>query len=189
MTAEKPALRREALVRRDGIPPDIRAAAGEAVAAHVLTLADRLGPGPVAGFVAVRSELDPLPAMRILSRGGLSLALPRVAGDALFFHAWSPGDPLAAGAFGLSEPLPDAPVVRPSALLVPLAAFDRRGHRIGYGKGFYDRAVAALRATGPLVTVGIAFAVQEIPAVPEETHDHALDWIVTEREVIRTATD
>lgn len=188
MSADKASLRREALARRDALPPDIRTDAAERVASHVLSIADRFGPGPIAGFVAIRSELDPLRALRLLSARGILLALPRVAGDELTFHAWTPGDRLAARAFGLSEPLSASPVVRPTALLVPLAAFDRRGHRIGYGKGFYDRAVAALRATGPLVTAGLAFAVQEIPTVPAETHDQALDWIVTEREVIRTAT-
>ena len=88
------------------------------------------------------------------------------------------------GPFGLSEPDATAPEVAPRALLVPLAAFDRRGHRIGYGAGYYDRAIARLSAIGPLFNIGVAFSVQQIERVPDEPHDRALDVIITERETI-----
>ena len=93
-------------------------------------------------------------------------------------------DALIEGPFGLSEPAATSPEVSPRALLVPLAAFDRRGHRIGYGAGYYDRAIARLSAIGPLFTIGVAFSVQEIERVPDEPHDRALDVIVTETETI-----
>ncbi|MDB5643970.1 MAG: 5-formyltetrahydrofolate cyclo-ligase, partial [Hyphomicrobiales bacterium] len=96
---------------------------------------------------------------------------------------WDEGEPLIKASLGLLEPSPAAPALSPSVLLVPLAAFDRRGHRIGYGRGFYDRALAAL---GPVTTIGIAFATQEIPTIPDEPHDHPLDFVVTEQEIIDT---
>ncbi|WP_099903585.1 5-formyltetrahydrofolate cyclo-ligase, partial [Methylobacterium frigidaeris] len=99
------------------------------------------------------------------------------------------GDTLAAGGFGLSEPGPDAPVVDPRVLLVPLAAFDRRGHRIGYGKGYYDRALARLDAQGPVLAIGIAFSAQETPRVPDSPHDRPLDGIVTEAGLIDPTGD
>ncbi len=184
--SSKFALRREALARRDALSAHARASGAEAMARLLAGSDIEFGAGPVAGFHAIRSEIDPHPAMRGLAAAGLALALPCISADGLVFRAFAFGDALVSASFGLSEPLPSAPVVRPSALLVPLAAFDRRGHRIGYGKGYYDRAIAALSADGPLVTVGMAFSVQEIPAVPEEAHDRVLDWIVTDREVIRS---
>ena len=88
----------------------------------------------------------------------------------------------SAGGFGTLVPAPDQPEVKPTVLLVPLAAFDRRGYRIGYGKGYYDRALTEL---GPTLSIGIGYAAQEIGAVPDEPHDRRLDWIVTERETLR----
>jgi 5-formyltetrahydrofolate cyclo-ligase len=183
--SDKAALRASALARRDGLGPAVRAQASEAVARRASPLLPRPG-GPLGGFWPIRSEIDPRPLMRLAAGAGHPLALPRVTKEGLVFHAWDPDVPLVGGKFGLSEPAPDAPVVDPSALIVPLAAFDRRGHRIGYGAGYYDRAIERLSAGGrPLATIGVAFAVQEIDRVPDASHDRALDWIVTEAEVIR----
>jgi 5-formyltetrahydrofolate cyclo-ligase len=85
---------------------------------------------------------------------------------------------------GIREPEAAAPAVDPELLFVPLAAFDRRGHRIGYGAGHYDRALARLRASGPIRAVGVAYAISEIAAAPAEAHDQRLDFILTEREWI-----
>jgi 5-formyltetrahydrofolate cyclo-ligase len=81
------------------------------------------------------------------------------------------------------SPPPGAPIAEPDLILVPLVAFDRRGHRLGYGRGYYDRAIAAARANGRRVPlVGLAFAVQEVELIPAEPHDVRLDWVVTERD-------
>src|SRR4029077_9373472 len=93
----------------------------------------------------------------------------------LFLRAGAFGEPLAAGVWGIREPKPDAPEVLPDILLVPLLAFDRRGHRIGYGAGYYDMTIAALRARKAIVAVGIAFAAQEIAQVPITPRDARLD--------------
>jgi len=188
MTTErsrKAALRSVALERRDGLPADARRESSLAVADRVLAIFDgRLPAGPVAGFWPIRSEIDLRPTLGRLAEHGFPLCLPAVTADGLQFRLWRPGDPLRAAGFGLSEPPPEAAACTPDVMLVPLAAFDRRGHRIGYGAGHYDRAIARLR---PRLTLGLAFSVQEVETVPDEPHDRALDWIVTEREAFAPA--
>jgi 5-formyltetrahydrofolate cyclo-ligase len=105
-------------------------------------------------------------------------------GRPLVFRAWAWGEPLGKGQWGIREPRPDAPEVEPDILLVPLAAFDRVGHRIGYGAGYYDLTLTALRAAKPIVALGLAYAAQEIAAVPATARDARLDLVLTEREVI-----
>jgi 5-formyltetrahydrofolate cyclo-ligase len=176
-------LRASALARRDGLDPAFRAVASAQVAALALPLFRGLSAGTVvAGFFPMRSEIDPRPLMQALVGEGFSLALPCVSKEGLVFRHWTYGDPLAKRRFGLSEPLDRAALVTPCAFIVPLAAFDRRGHRIGYGAGHYDRALAQ---APDVLKIGIGFAAQEVPAVPDETHDQALDAVVTEEGVVR----
>jgi 5-formyltetrahydrofolate cyclo-ligase len=99
-------------------------------------------------------------------------------------RAWKFGDPFKAGQWGIREPVPEAREVAPDILIVPLACFDRDGHRIGYGAGYYDMTISALRAKKKVVAIGVAFAVQEIPKVPATERDARLDLVLTEREVI-----
>ncbi len=99
-------------------------------------------------------------------------------------RAYSFGDELARGQWGIREPKPEAPEVAPDILLVPLVAFDRAGHRIGYGAGYYDMTIAALRAKKPTLAVGLAFAAQEIREVPITPRDARLDLVLTEQETI-----
>jgi 5-formyltetrahydrofolate cyclo-ligase len=100
-------------------------------------------------------------------------------------RAFAFGDALASGVWGIREPRPEALEVFPDILIVPLLAFDRSGHRIGYGAGYYDRTIAGLRALKKVLVVGIAFAVQEFTHVPTTPHDADLDLVMTEHEVIR----
>lgn len=183
MRQNKAALRQETLARRDGLDPAFRAEASRRVAGNALKLFAGLPPGAVvAGFFPMRSEIDPRPLMQALAERGLRLALPCVTPLGLVFRLWDYDAPLERKGFGLSEPPESAPTVEPAAFIVPLAAFDRRGHRIGYGAGYYDRALALHPQA---VKVGIGFAVQEIAAVPDEPHDHPLDAVVTEEGVVR----
>ena len=124
--------------------------------------------------------------MRKLAEAGASLALPVVAGKGqpLIMRAWAFGTPLASGVWGIKEPMPDAPAVDPDILIVPLLAFDRRGHRLGYGAGYYDMTLTALRAKKPIVAVGIAYAAQEVDTVPITPRDARLDLVLTENETI-----
>ena len=181
----KAALRREALARREQLPADLRAAAAQTIAARAFPVA--LPPGAiVSGFMPMKSEINPVPLMRALADAGIKLALPVVAGRGkpLVMRAYAFGDALASGQWGIREPKPESPEVLPDLLLVPLLAFDRSGHRIGYGAGYYDMTIAALRAKKPVTAVGIAFAVQEVAAVPTTPRDARLDLVLTEAEVI-----
>jgi 5-formyltetrahydrofolate cyclo-ligase len=183
---DKAALRRGALARRDELTPEVRNRLGGALSARILSLEPDWPEGPVSAFWPIRSEYDPRPLMADLAARGRALALPRVEKPVLSFRRYAVGDALVSGGFGLSEPGPGVPLLRPRVMLVPLAAFDRRCHRIGYGAGFYDRAIADFSASGePPLTIGVAFSVQEVDAVPDEWHDRVLDAIVTERETIR----
>ena len=139
----------------------------------------------VSGYSPIRSEIDPAPLMRKLAEQGARLALPRCCarGKSLAFRAWSPDDRLMLGPLGIPEPSPAAPELVPDIMLVPLAAFDRRGHRIGYGAGHYDYTLAHLRKAKAIMAVGIAFAVQEIKAIPALPHDVALDYVLTEKKM------
>jgi 5-formyltetrahydrofolate cyclo-ligase len=183
--AAKADLRSAALKRRDEVPPEVRAAAAATVAARGLPIALPAG-AVVAGFSPIRSEINPLPLLRRFAEAGAQLALPVIAGrgQPLSFRAWNFGEELKRGQWGIREPDAAAPVVHPDALIVPLAAFDRRGYRIGYGAGYYDLTLTALRALKPITAMGLAYAIQEIDSVPALPHDARLDFVLTEREVI-----
>jgi 5-formyltetrahydrofolate cyclo-ligase len=182
----KAALRRDALARRSAIEAGARAAFSLRLAEEGLRLARLWRPRIVSVFHPMRDEPDTLPLLTALADEGLATALPVVIGrgSRLAFRLWRPGDPTRAGAMSIREPLATAPVVDPDLLFVPLACFDRRGHRIGYGAGYYDRSLARLRAVKPVHAAGVAYGVCEIAAVPYETHDQSLDAIVTEQETI-----
>ena len=159
-------------------------AAGQGQAAELL--ADVLAghPGKVlAGYMAMRTEIDPLVAMA--AHPG-PVAVPVIAGKGLplRFREWSPGCSMAAGEFGALIPV-DGAWLEPEVLIVPLLAFDARGFRLGYGGGFYDRTLSWLRAKGPVLAVGFAFAAQEVAAVPVDGFDQRLDMVVTETGVRR----
>jgi 5-formyltetrahydrofolate cyclo-ligase len=184
-TLSKGDLRAAALAAREALSPEQRAAAALAMAERGLPLAT--APGTIiSGYSPIRSEIDPVPLMRALATHGARLALPAVMarGKSLAFRAWSPNDRLMLGPLGILEPSPAAAEVIPDIMLVPLAAFDRAGHRIGYGAGYYDMTIGRLRARKPVTAVGIAFAAQEVPKVPTSARDARLDLVLTEREVI-----
>jgi 5-formyltetrahydrofolate cyclo-ligase len=181
----KAVLRSAALARRDALPPAERMAAALALAERGLPV--EVTPGTVvSGFSPLKSEISPLPLLRRLADAGANLALPVVIGrgQPLVMRAWSFGAPLVAGVWGIREPLADAPELFPDILIVPLLAFDRHGHRIGYGAGYYDMTIARLRAMKPVTAIGVAFATQEIAAVPATPRDARLDLVLTERGAI-----
>lgn len=181
----KAQLREQAFARRDALPADERAAAAETIAARRFPVTVTTGM-IVSGFSPMKTEINPLPLMRKAVQLGARLALPAIAGRGkpLIMRAYAFGDELARGQWGIREPKADAPEVAPDILIVPLAAFDRSGHRIGYGAGYYDMTINALRAKKRVIAVGIAFAAQEITSVPATERDARLDFVLTEREVI-----
>lgn len=153
-----------------------------------------LGRVPVRGAVSLfwpmRDEIDVRPLMAALAARGAELCLPVMQGRdrPLLFRRWQAGDPLARGPFGVDEPLEDAAEVRPAVVVVPLLAFDAAGNRLGYGGGYYDRTLRALRNTSPengvVLAVGVAYDEQETASVPECPWDEPLDMVVTDRRVI-----
>ena len=181
----KSVIRKDALMRRDALPAAERAKAAEAIAARAFPLAVK--PGVIiSGFFPLKTEINPVPLMRKLADAGAQLALPVVAGKGkpLIMRAWNFGDPFDTGVWGIREPKAEAPEVAPDILLVPLLAFDRHGHRVGYGAGYYDMTISKLRAEKPVIAAGIAFACQEIASVPVTPRDARLDLVLTEREII-----
>jgi 5-formyltetrahydrofolate cyclo-ligase len=184
-TPSKTELRTAALARRSALSEADRAAASDALARLAFPLPIRPDT-VVAGYAPIRSEIDPVPLMRTLAGRGARQALPAIVGrDApLVFRAWTPEQMLQPGAYGILAPAAGAPQLIPDIVLVPLAAFDRAGHRIGYGAGYYDRTFAQLRAIKTFAAIGLAFDTQEIAAIPAAPHDVALDYVLTETRVI-----
>jgi 5-formyltetrahydrofolate cyclo-ligase len=185
VAAEKSALRNAVLAKRDALTPEMRKQAAETIAARALPVL----PAPhaiVSGFMPIRSEINPLPLLRRYADAGAQLALPAIVGrgSPLALRAWSVGERLVAGQWNIREPDASAPEVAPDIMLVPLAAFDRRGFRLGYGAGYFDMTINSLRARKPVTAIGIAYAQQEVETVPVEPHDARLDLVLTEREVI-----
>ncbi len=144
----------------------------------------------ISGTHAIRHEMDLSVLMQALASRGHKLCLPVLTEKyhPLIFRLYAPGDPLEKKTWGLQEPLASAPEVTPDILLTPLVAFDRQGRRLGYGAGYYDATLSALRAQGKVLAIGFAHALQEVPAVPVGPRDEFLDAIVTEEEVILPAT-
>ena len=181
----KAAARAAAAARRDAL--EGRAAAGPALCERALAAIPWPAGCAVSAYWPMRSEIDPRPLMAALHARGHAIGLPvmRGAGQPLAFRDWAPGLALVPGGYGTKVPGPERPEVVPAVLLVPLLAFDRSGYRLGYGGGFYDRTLAALRAGGPVLAVGLAHAGQEVAEVPRDGHDQRLEWIVTEAEAMK----
>jgi 5-formyltetrahydrofolate cyclo-ligase len=158
-------------------------AAGQGQAAELLAdfLADQAG-RVLSGYMPMRTEIDPLPAMAA-HQGPVCVPVIAGKGIPLRFREWSPGCAMEAGEFGALIPAEGA-WLEPQVLIVPLLAFDRRGFRLGYGGGFYDRTLERLRARHPVLAVGFAFATQEVEAVPVDATDQRLDAIVTDAGLI-----
>jgi 5-formyltetrahydrofolate cyclo-ligase len=181
MTFDKDQLRKEARAWRKSLAekaPDFAVA----LARHAGALPLKVG-AIVGAYHALPDEADPALLLGRLVELGMHIAFPRVAGrgQPLEFHRIPDGEVLRTGAYGIQEPAAHFPVVRPNLLLVPLLAFDRNGHRLGYGGGFYDRTIALLKVPA----FGIAYAGQEISfreisSLPVEAHDIALSGILTE---------
>ena len=184
----KRAIRREVLARRDAVAPPERSERSLRVAERVLALPEVLRARTMMAFWSFGSEVETAPLIRRLHEAGTRVALPRIREGDLVAVAYAPGDPVAPTPFGAMEPS-GSEIVEPScldAVLVPGVAFDRRGARIGYGGGFYDRFLARTRPGVPAIAIG--FAVQVVEALPEGHMDRRVDAIVTEDEAIRCRT-
>ncbi len=189
-------LRRESLRRRERLARDLGPSAAASIREHGLRLLASLRPAPavIAGYVPVRGEPDIMPLLRALAERGHDVALPVVAEEnaPLIFRRWRPDMHLLPGAYGIPVPPPTSAELVPDVVLVPLAAFDRAGHRLGYGGGYYDRTLARLRAErrgrpDTPTAIGCAYAGQELQAIPALETDERLDWVLTEQGARRLA--
>jgi 5-formyltetrahydrofolate cyclo-ligase len=184
----KKTLRATALARRDALDPQWRIDASLRIADAAAGI--DIEPGAVvSGFWPMRSEMDVRPLMSALREKGARLALPAILdGTTIVFRELVRGADMVEMGFGTYGPGPEAEILVPALMLVPLAAFDDRGHRIGYGGGYYDRAIEKLRASGHAPRlVGVAFDCQQVERVPDEPHDVVLPEILTESGLRRLA--
>jgi len=183
----KRALRRVLLQDRDSVMAAHAETARLAIRDRYLSAFEPAPGTVVSAFWPMAGELDLRPLLEALHARGCVCGLPVVVGRdvPLVFRAWEPGVTLVTSRFGIAEPAPDRPVVRPQHALVPLLAVDDEGYRLGYGGGFYDRTLALLRGDGaaPLVAIGVGLEAQRRPALPREPFDERLDWLVTEEGV------
>jgi 5-formyltetrahydrofolate cyclo-ligase len=187
MSDVKAALRQTAFAaRKQAHAARAQTGAVDKATGHLLA---EIGPASgrvIAGYMPIRTEMDPLPAMAALHAGGARICVPVIAGRGLplDFREWVPGCALVEGAFGAMIPERGDWLV-PDTLIVPLVAFDARGTRLGYGGGFYDRTLARLKAAGPVRALGLAYAAQRLPDLPADPTDIAVDCIITETGVVR----
>jgi len=185
----KQSQRISALARRDEIPQDVREQFSKALVAYadgLSSLSSDFDGKIIAGFWPIRSEIDPVPLMEELAIRGAQLALPALIRQGknteMIFRSFDPDKPLVAMGFDTFGPASAQAQVQPDIVLLPLAAFDRQGNRIGYGAGFYDRTLAEMRMRGlaPKL-IGLAFDCQQEAQIAAEPHDIRLDAILTER--------
>lgn len=171
-----------------GISKIEEVAASQALAAHLMAC---IPPEAkiVAGYSPVRNEINVIPALEQLAVAGHTPCLPAVAAAnaPLIFRKWQPKEAMELGMYGIPVPAISNTELTPDALLVPMLAFDAAGRRLGYGAGYYDRTIAALRARGRPLVIGVAYSQQRVDRVPAGEHDQTLDCIVTEKGVIHTA--
>ncbi|MFO1124858.1 MAG: 5-formyltetrahydrofolate cyclo-ligase [Methylocystis sp.] len=194
MSDLKAELRRRSLARRDLVTPHEAHEAAASIARRGAALVERIAREAslvdslvVSVYWPIRSELNTRPLIDALAADGYRVTLPVMhkVRHPLIFRAFTPGDDLVKGPFGLSEPSEDKTVYDPDIVFSPLAAFDRRGFRLGYGGGIYDATLSALRTLKPIVAVGLAYSCQEADHAPVEPHDQRLDFVMTERETIQ----
>jgi len=176
---------RSKMKRKRGTLASLYPRSGSQVAARFPAELVARGGLTIAGYAPKGSEINCIPLMEKLKARGARMCLPVVVEkhQPLIFRSWEPGQELVLGAFGIDEPLEDAPVVVPDMVLVPLLAFNAKGFRLGYGGGYYDRTLAQLRADNEhMVAVGLGYEAQGISRLPIERHDQKLDWIISETE-------
>lgn len=190
LEAQKKLARSEALKRRAGLAAGLAGEAPALLAEQILRLAGtgRLAE-PIAGYWPIGSEFDIRESLNRLQDMGLGLLLPVVTrqGGVLEFRGWRPGQPLQDDLEGVPAPGSAAPADAPRTILLPLVAVDRAGYRLGYGGGYYDRTLAALRTAGPVTAIGVAFGGQLVDRLPHGDHDQPLDALVTERGCVEFA--
>jgi 5-formyltetrahydrofolate cyclo-ligase len=186
---DKQTLRSQMLAARQRIDVAYARQASVQLALHMLALAGDT-PLVVAGYRAIRGEIDVLPVLEGLLANGHRVCLPVVegAGTALRFRQWHAETALEKGRYAIDVPAANSPELEPGMVMVPLVAFDLAGHRLGYGAGYYDRTIAGLRQRQKSVQIiGVAYGAQLVERIPAQAHDARLDKVVTEFGVVDLA--
>ncbi|MBM10397.1 MAG: 5-formyltetrahydrofolate cyclo-ligase [Magnetovibrio sp.] len=180
---EKSDLRRLALNYRQIAARNCGSWAGEQIAKHIFEYFRTWKVSKISGYLPLGDEIEPVPALTCLGDVGWEIALPVVTGkkQKLVFRQWCPGDELEVGYLNTRHPIPSASELSPDVILAPMLAFDKEGHRLGWGGGFYDRTISALRAQNSILVLGLAFSRQEVDKVPCDRYDEPLDGVVTEK--------
>ncbi|MBB6261313.1 5-formyltetrahydrofolate cyclo-ligase [Paenochrobactrum gallinarii] len=179
---EKQILRNAVLAKRDALTPDFRDKAARTIAENYADDLNIQSGQVVSGFWPIRSEIDPRPVLNMFRERGALICLPVILNKTqICFRFWQEDQALVPCGFGTMAPDQTAPTLRPDVMLMPLAGFDKSGHRLGYGAGYYDRYISNLHNQGHFPElIGFAFSCQELPSVPDEQHDVPLEKIVTE---------
>jgi 5-formyltetrahydrofolate cyclo-ligase len=153
------------------------------LASHPFPVSPKTGASVVSAFFPYQSEIDTRPLLGKLAGEGWTTCLPIVIaqGEPLVFRRWMPGEPTVPGIWNIPRPSDDAEQMEPDVLMVPMLAFDRKGYRLGYGGGFYDRTLEMLRRKKKTVAIGVAYAAQEMSSVPHGAHDQTMNFIMTEK--------
>ncbi|MCY3983970.1 MAG: 5-formyltetrahydrofolate cyclo-ligase [Roseovarius sp.] len=176
----KKAARREALARRR----DAHVATNTNALGHLSEILAGYHGIPLAGYIPIRTEINPLPAMiEAVAHGPVGVPVIQGDGKPLLFSRWAPDCSLKEGRFGALIPV-DEVFFEPEILIVPLVAFDRKGTRLGYGGGYYDRTLMQLRNKRATLAIGFAYSAQEILELPIESTDQKLDVVVTESGIV-----
>ena len=188
LSIHKKQARKTASTHRTIIHKTLKTSAGRQLADNGLGFLGESEGRTVSGFHPYLSEICVLELLEKSTQQGWEICLPVVVGpdQPLEFRQWGPGDETKAGAWGILEPLESAQVVQPDVLLVPLLAFDKRGYRLGYGGGFYDRSIEQLKQQKSVIVVGASYSGQMVDEVPTQPHDQKLDWILTEQGPIKS---
>ncbi|MBT5072747.1 MAG: 5-formyltetrahydrofolate cyclo-ligase [Kordiimonadaceae bacterium] len=184
--SDKNTLRENALKSRDAVSLADNASASRMVCAQIIMLPELDEIKVISGYYPMRIELNSLTILKALHAARFPIALPTIISDdePLEFRRWDMRTELVDGPFGTKQSTQE--VVVPEILIVPLAAFDLKGNRIGYGGGYYDRTLSVLRKNNPdVIAIGVAFDDQKLDSIPAEDYDQPLDLVVTEKTIYR----
>ena len=189
ITELKVTLRVNATAHRTGLHEKLSETAALRLLSFALPVKPQPGHSCVSAFHPYGNEIDTRQLLGKLAGEGWTTCWPVVVAkrQPLIFRRWLPGEPMETGVLKILVPLASAPEVEPDVLLVPLLAFDRAGYRLGYGGGFYDATLAMLRAKKTITAIGVAYSGQEVADVPHEAHDMKLDYVMTEKGIVKCA--
>ena len=181
----KPPLRRMLVDRRRALSAEERTRQSRLIRERLTHIPTVRAARVVVGYAATPFEVDLMPWLAEESRRGVTIGLPRTEGQSMEIRQWREGDSLSVGPFAIREPASAAPALELreiDVVLVPAVGFDRRGHRVGFGLGYYDRFLSTVPAA---TKVGVAFDVQVVDRIPEEAHDVSVDWLVLPTETVK----